>query len=298
MILPRVLPPGPVPRAWMPDREIPVDFLPFFPNNDDVRLKRYLEMRIATMWIPTVEEKTSRDSSPCCGARWREARAKVRCSSSPRWRSICWCRSRAITRVIRAGRTPVTSIGSPTRAGVAGAWLADVLLYLFGFMAYLFPVMIGYSGWLVYRGLKVAPVTISTSITPRFAPPDAWWRCAPDAVSRPCTIRAVRASRRRRRHHRQLRGERSRGRRQSPRRHPVPARPVPHRRHPVHRAVVARRDGRDGPLHHPDRRAPVRARPPRPGNAGSRAAQAGAGSPRSRSSASAGPAASRRASSP
>ncbi len=43
------------------------------------------------------------------------------------------------------------------QGGVAGAWIADVLLYLFGFMAYLFPVMIGYAGWLVYRGLKVAP---------------------------------------------------------------------------------------------------------------------------------------------
>ena len=43
------------------------------------------------------------------------------------------------------------------QGGVAGAWIADVLLYLFGFMAYLFPVMLGYAGWLVYRGLKVAP---------------------------------------------------------------------------------------------------------------------------------------------
>ena len=42
------------------------------------------------------------------------------------------------------------------QGGIAGAWIADVLLYLFGFMAYLFPVMIGYAGWLVYRGLKVA----------------------------------------------------------------------------------------------------------------------------------------------
>ena len=38
-----------------------------------------------------------------------------------------------------------------------GAWLADALLYLFGFMAYLFPVMIGYAGWLVYRGLRASP---------------------------------------------------------------------------------------------------------------------------------------------
>ena len=43
------------------------------------------------------------------------------------------------------------------QGGVAGAWLADVLLYLFGFMAYLFPVMLGYAGWLVYRGLKGSP---------------------------------------------------------------------------------------------------------------------------------------------
>jgi S-DNA-T family DNA segregation ATPase FtsK/SpoIIIE len=36
--------------------------------------------------------------------------------------------------------------------GLIGAWLADVLLYLLGYLAYLFPIMIGYSGWLVYRG--------------------------------------------------------------------------------------------------------------------------------------------------
>ena len=43
------------------------------------------------------------------------------------------------------------------QGGVVGAWLADVVLYLFGGMAYLFPVMIGYAGWLVYRGLGTAP---------------------------------------------------------------------------------------------------------------------------------------------
>ena len=43
------------------------------------------------------------------------------------------------------------------QGGVVGAWLADVLLFLFGFMAYLFPVMIGYAGWLVYRGLRASP---------------------------------------------------------------------------------------------------------------------------------------------
>ena len=46
------------------------------------------------------------------------------------------------------------------QGGVAGAWIADVLLYLFGFMAYLFPVVIGYAGWLVYRGLKSATVEL------------------------------------------------------------------------------------------------------------------------------------------
>ncbi len=36
--------------------------------------------------------------------------------------------------------------------GISGAWFADVFLYLFGLMAYLFPIMLGYSGWLLYRG--------------------------------------------------------------------------------------------------------------------------------------------------
>ena len=35
--------------------------------------------------------------------------------------------------------------------GVVGAWLADVLLYLFGYMAYLFPVMVAYTGWMLTR---------------------------------------------------------------------------------------------------------------------------------------------------
>jgi DNA segregation ATPase FtsK/SpoIIIE, S-DNA-T family len=39
-------------------------------------------------------------------------------------------------------------------AGVVGAWFADVLFYLFGYLAFLFPVMIAYSGWLVLRGRK------------------------------------------------------------------------------------------------------------------------------------------------
>ena len=39
------------------------------------------------------------------------------------------------------------------QGGVAGAWLADVLLHLFGYMAYLFPVTIACAGWLLFRGL-------------------------------------------------------------------------------------------------------------------------------------------------
>jgi S-DNA-T family DNA segregation ATPase FtsK/SpoIIIE len=39
-------------------------------------------------------------------------------------------------------------------AGKVGAWIADVLLYLFGFMGYLFPVLLGFSGWRVYQALQ------------------------------------------------------------------------------------------------------------------------------------------------
>jgi len=37
--------------------------------------------------------------------------------------------------------------------GSVGAWIADLLLYLFGLLAYLLPVMIGYHGLLLLRGL-------------------------------------------------------------------------------------------------------------------------------------------------
>ncbi|MDH5326769.1 MAG: DNA translocase FtsK 4TM domain-containing protein [Gammaproteobacteria bacterium] len=36
--------------------------------------------------------------------------------------------------------------------GPAGAWFADVFLYLFGYMAYLFPIMVAYTGWLIFAG--------------------------------------------------------------------------------------------------------------------------------------------------
>jgi len=41
--------------------------------------------------------------------------------------------------------------GIQNAAGIVGAWFADVLYSLFGFLSYLFPVIIAYSGWLVLR---------------------------------------------------------------------------------------------------------------------------------------------------
>ncbi len=35
--------------------------------------------------------------------------------------------------------------------GVAGAWFADVFLYVFGYFAYLFPIMVGVGGWFLYK---------------------------------------------------------------------------------------------------------------------------------------------------
>ncbi len=40
----------------------------------------------------------------------------------------------------------IANSGGPT-----GAWLADVFFSLFGFMAYLFPLMIGYRAWILFR---------------------------------------------------------------------------------------------------------------------------------------------------
>jgi len=50
-----------------------------------------------------------------------------------------WSHSEAAESIVNAG-------------GVAGAWFADVFLYLFGYLAYLFPIMVGYSGWLLFAG--------------------------------------------------------------------------------------------------------------------------------------------------
>ena len=50
---------------------------------------------------------------------------------------------------------PVESIAN--RGGVVGAWLADVLLHLFGVMAYLFPFMAAHAGWMASGGGRNRP---------------------------------------------------------------------------------------------------------------------------------------------
>ncbi len=50
-----------------------------------------------------------------------------------------WSHATDVERVANAG-------------GRVGAWFADLFLYLFGWLAYLFPIMVAYSGWLVFRG--------------------------------------------------------------------------------------------------------------------------------------------------
>jgi S-DNA-T family DNA segregation ATPase FtsK/SpoIIIE len=47
-----------------------------------------------------------------------------------------------------------TRNGIENAAGMVGAWFSDVLFSLFGFLAYLLPVIIAYSGYLVVRGAR------------------------------------------------------------------------------------------------------------------------------------------------
>ena len=46
-----------------------------------------------------------------------------------------------------------TGVGDEVRnhGGIVGAWIADISLYLFGGFAYLFPLMIAYAGWQLFR---------------------------------------------------------------------------------------------------------------------------------------------------
>ncbi|MGD8926966.1 MAG: DNA translocase FtsK 4TM domain-containing protein, partial [Thioalkalispiraceae bacterium] len=41
--------------------------------------------------------------------------------------------------------------------GLAGAWFADIVLALFGYLAYLIPLMVAYVGWLIYRQMPLKP---------------------------------------------------------------------------------------------------------------------------------------------
>jgi len=47
-----------------------------------------------------------------------------------------------------------TSAAAVNAGGVAGAWFADIFLYLFGYMAYFFPLLMAYTGWLLFIGRK------------------------------------------------------------------------------------------------------------------------------------------------
>jgi S-DNA-T family DNA segregation ATPase FtsK/SpoIIIE len=38
------------------------------------------------------------------------------------------------------------------QGGIAGALFADIFFYIFGYVAYLFPLMVAYIGWLIYKG--------------------------------------------------------------------------------------------------------------------------------------------------
>ena len=40
--------------------------------------------------------------------------------------------------------------------GLSGAWLADVLLLLFGYLAYIFPLMLAYRAWIIFRERRSA----------------------------------------------------------------------------------------------------------------------------------------------
>jgi S-DNA-T family DNA segregation ATPase FtsK/SpoIIIE len=55
-----------------------------------------------------------------------------------------------------AWSTTGTNDATSNRGGIVGSWLADALLYGFGFPAYLSPLMLGFSGWLLFSWGKRA----------------------------------------------------------------------------------------------------------------------------------------------
>ena len=38
--------------------------------------------------------------------------------------------------------------------GIVGAWVADILLYLFGYLGYTFPFILAYSGWRIFKSIQ------------------------------------------------------------------------------------------------------------------------------------------------
>ncbi|HKE44251.1 MAG TPA: DNA translocase FtsK 4TM domain-containing protein [Steroidobacteraceae bacterium] len=62
-----------------------------------------------------------------------------------------------------------SSTGEPGRIsnaiGPVGAWFANVLLFLFGRAAYLFPVMLALSGWVIYRGHAAPELKSRSTLT-------------------------------------------------------------------------------------------------------------------------------------
>ena len=46
-----------------------------------------------------------------------------------------------------------TGTAAPLRnhGGIVGAWIADIALYLFGGFAFVFPIMIAFAGWVIFR---------------------------------------------------------------------------------------------------------------------------------------------------
>lgn len=53
-----------------------------------------------------------------------------------------------------------TTAAIANAGGVLGAWLSDVFLYLFGYLAYLLPVGVAYLGWLLFTGRKQVEATM------------------------------------------------------------------------------------------------------------------------------------------
>ncbi len=47
---------------------------------------------------------------------------------------------------------PAQDIGNS--GGLVGAWLADVFLHLFGYFAYLFPIIVAYAGWRAFKAIR------------------------------------------------------------------------------------------------------------------------------------------------